>query len=385
MAKLVLRHLRKHPIRSLLTIGSLTVALFLLCFLRSVLTTLESGIDAANSRRLWVQSAVSLYVNLPTSYENKIEQVEGVAKTCKWQWFGGYYQERSNFFAQFAVEPRKLLDIWPEIEIVEGSADAFLGDRASCLVGEGLARDYGWEIGQTIPIIGALFPKPDGSAWEFTLAGVYRPTRPTIDNNTFFFHWKRFEKTMEAIDGQPPDVGVFVIEVAPGADPTSVMAAVDGLFENGPQRVQTTTEAEFSRQFVSMLGNVPRLVGFISAGVFFAILLAVVNTMLMSAREQMHDVGILKALGFTDGATGRLLLLQSLSMCTFGGGLGIVLALATAHPLAAAMGRMFPGYAVEPRTIVEAAVVAVGVGLLAGLVPAWNARRLKSVDALRPH
>jgi putative ABC transport system permease protein len=163
------------------------------------------------------------------------------------------------------------------------------------------------------------------------------------------------------------------------------MASVDGLFENGPQRVQTTTEAEFSRQFVSMLGNVPRLVGFISAGVFVAILLAVVNTMLMSAREQMHDVGILKALGFTDGATGRLLLLQSLSMCTFGGGLGIVLALAMERPIGAAMGRMFPGYAIEPATLIEAAVVTIGVGLLAGLVPAWNARRLKSVDALRPH
>ena len=96
MTSLIFRNLLKHPIRSLLTIGSLTIAVFLLCFLRTVVTTLEAGVEAADSRRLWVQSAVSLFVDLPTAYQSKIEAVEGVERTCKWQWFGGYYKEPSN-------------------------------------------------------------------------------------------------------------------------------------------------------------------------------------------------------------------------------------------------------------------------------------------------
>jgi len=385
MLRLLHRNLWKHPIRTLLTVGSLTIALFLLCFLRTMTTTLEAGVASANSRRLWVQSAVSLFVDLPTSYQGKIEAVEGVAKTCKWQWFGGYYQDRSNFFAQFAVDPAELFAIWPEVEMVGGTKEAFLADQTGCLIGSGLAEQYGWKVGDTVPIIGALFQRPDGSAWEFRVAGIYRPTRATVDDRTFFFHWKYFEKSMEEFTGEAPNVGVFVIEIAEDADPTTIMATVDGLFENGPQRVQTTTEAEFNRQFVSMIGNLPRLLAFIGGGVLVAILLACVNTMLMAAREQTTEIGILKALGFTDPAMGRFLVAQSLALVGGGGAAGIALALATQDGIAKVMGRFFPGYAVTSGTLIEAVTVTIAVGLLAGLVPARTAARLRTVDALRPH
>jgi len=382
MGKLVARNLLKHPIRSLLTVLSLVVALFLLCFLRSVLTTLEAGIEAAASRRLWVQSAVSLFVDLPLSYQPKIEAVDGVDKTCKWQWFGGYYRERTNFFAQFACDPEALFEMWPEIEIVAGSKDEFLSNRSACLLGKSTADEYGFRVGDVIPITGALFPNPSGP-YEFEVAAIYRSTRASLDDTTMFFHWEFHEKTQEALTGETPDVGVFVLEVAPGVDPTGVMASVDALFENGPQRVQTTTEAQFSLQFVTMLGNVPRLVGAIGLAVLFAILLACVNTMLIAAREQTRDVGIMKALGFTNGSIFRLQLLQSLALCCVGGGLGILLAYSTQDGFAAALGSRFPGYTVKASTLIEAGVVTVLAGLLAGLVPARNLARLLAIEALR--
>ena len=385
MTKLIVRSLLRHPVRSLLTLGSLTVALFLLCFLRSLVTTLEAGVESANRQRLWVQSAVSLFVDLPLSYQTKIQAVPGVQRTCKWQWFGGYYQDESNFFAQFAVEPEELLDIWPEVEIVEGTAESFLADRRACIVGRGLAKDFGWQVGDTVPIIGVLFRKPDGSAWEFEVAGIYEPSQPTIDDRILFFHWDMFEKTMEDATGESPNVGVFVLEVAPAANVTEVMAAVDVLFENGPQRVQTTTEAEFNRQFVSMVGNVPRLVSFIGGGVLLAIILACVNTMLMQAREQLREIGVMKALGFTDGATGTMLMLQSLLLVGTGGGLGIALAIGTERPIGAVLGRYFPGYEIELPTLLGAIAVTVVLGLFAGAVPARLAASLKTVEAMRPH
>jgi len=383
MWKLVRRLLLKHPIRSTLTVASLTVALFLLCFLRSVITTLEAGVEAADQKRLWVQSAVSLFVDFPVSYQAKIESVDGVRETCKWQWFGGYYQEPGNFFAQFAVDPPELFDMWPEMTMVAGTEEEFIARQNGCLIGEALATQFGWSVGDKVPIISAIFPKPDGGAWEFEVIGIYRPTRNTLDNRTFFFHWKYFENVMEQVWGIPPQVGVIVLEAEEGAQATEIMARVDTMFENGPQRVQTTTEAEFTRQFVSMVGNVPRLVGFIGIGVFLAILLGTVNTMLMAAREQTHDVGILKAVGFTDGSMFRLLLAQSLFLCGFGGGLGILLALITQPGISKAMGTFFPGYAVQMGTIGEAVAFTLAVGVLAGIVPALNASRLETVEALR--
>jgi putative ABC transport system permease protein len=383
MLHLVVLQLLKHPIRSLLTMGSLTVALFLLCLLTSLVTTLEAGVEAADSRRLWVQSAVSLFVDLPASYQPKIAAVPGVKRTAKWQWFGGYYQDPSNFFAQFAVDPEELFALWPELKVVGGTEEAFLRRRNSCVIGKGLAEQFGWKVGDTVPLIGALFPMPDGSAWEFEVAAVYEPTKATLDNRTLFFQWEYFEQTMREIEGETPNVGVFVIEVDRGADVTSIMGEVDRLFENGPQRVQTTTEAEFNRQFVSMVGNVPRLVSFIGAGVFFAILLACVNTMLMAAREQTRDVGILKSLGFTDATLFRYYIVQSLVLCGAGGGLGILFALASKPAISAFLGRYFPGYEVKPATVALAVGVTLLVGLLAGIVPARNAGRLDPVHALR--
>jgi len=380
---LVFRNLMKHPVRTLLTMGSLAVALFLLCFLRSLVTTLEAGVDAADSRRLWVQSAVSLFVDLPAAYEPKIAGVDGVNRVCRWQYFGGFYKERSNYFAQFAVNPDTLFDMWPEMEIIDGSRDLFLETKTGCLIGEGIAQQFGWSVGDTVPITGALFPRPAGEAWEFKVGGIYRPKKASLDNRTLFFQWDYFAQSQEAITGEAPNVGVYVIEAQEGADITSIMAGVDRLFENGPQRVQTTTEAEFSRQFVSMLGNVPRLVMFIGTGVFLAILLACVNTMLLAAREQSRDVGILKALGFNDASMFRLMLAQSLIMCCVGGGAGILLALMSESAFYDALSANLGGFFIEPATVLYGLIAMAVVGVLAGIVPARAARSLKAVDAIR--
>ena len=197
------------------------------------------------------------------------------------------------------------------------------------------------------------------------------------------FHWDYFEETVAAgQNGEAPGTGTYVLEIEPGSDATEVMAGVDALFENGPQRVQATSESEFQRQFVTMFGNVPFFVSTIGGGVFLAILLAVVNTMLMAGREQTRDVGILKALGFSDGDAVKILVGQSLFISVLGAGLGFVLARATEPGLASALGAMFPGYAIRPETMVGAGVLALLIAIAAGSAPAWRAARLQTVDAL---
>lgn len=385
MIRLIWRNLAKHPLRAALTVGSLCIAMFLLCTLRSVVTTLNSGVDNAQQNRLWVLSSVSLFVQLPLDYQAKIEQVPGVVETCKWQWFGGYFESERNFFGQFACDRAELLKMWPEIEIIDGSAEDFLGPRTNCMIGEGLAKEFGWKVGDTVPIIPTLFRKSDGGAWEFKVAAIYRITKPTLDARTLFFDWNYFEEEMRAADpdGELPDVGVVVIESERGRDVTEIMAQVDEMFAGGPQRVQTTTEAEFSRQFVTMIGNVPRLLSFIGGGVFLAILLACTNTMMMGGREQTHDVGILKSLGFSDRSVFLLLISQSLFLCVLGGALGILLAKVAAAGIGPAIAQFFPNYDVTNETMIAAAVITVALGLIAGIVPAWSAARLRCVEALR--
>jgi putative ABC transport system permease protein len=382
--RLVLRYLTGHPVRTLLTLGSLAVAFFLLSTLRSFIVTLEAGVKSAQTNRLIVQSAVSLFVILPESYDAKIRNVEGVAGTCRMTWFGGYFQDPSNFFGQFGIDEDTLFSIYPEIVLRDGTKEAFLADRRACVVGSALATKFAWKVGDTVPLATPLFARRDGSTWEFHIAGIYHSTKSTVDNMTMFFHHDYLTKGLEegAVDG-PHGVGIYSVKVADGASPQAVMARIDALYENGPQRVQTTTEAEFQAQFVSMVGNIPFLLSAIGGAVFFAILLATLNTLLMSAREQWRDAGILKALGFTNAAVFAILLLESLTLTVAGGGSGVLLALATSDPMRLALGAMFPLYEVSGETAGLGLVLSVLVGLIAGVAPAWKLARLAPVQSLR--
>jgi putative ABC transport system permease protein len=382
---LIVRNLLAHPLRSALTAGSLVIAVFLICTLRSLVVTLHAGVEQASSNRLVVQSAVSLFVDLPLAYQGKIDQVKGVQQSCKFQWFAGIYEDPSNFFAQFAVDHDRFFDAYPEVQLVEGSREAFETKRTACLIGVDLARRFGWKVGDRVPLQGTIFSRTDGQPWQMDVVGVYRSRTANVDNNTMFFHYDYVQETLETGGAVgPPGVGVYMIKLAPGADLVAIQRQVDDLFAQGPQRVQTTTEAEFQRQFVGMIGGLPTLLGSIGGGVLFAILLAVLNTMLMAGRERTRSIGVMKALGFGDGVAFALLMLESLALCGGGGAAGVGLALLSQGFMTRTLSTMFPGYTVAPETIALGLGLALALGLIAGIVPAWRASQLRVVAALRP-
>jgi putative ABC transport system permease protein len=344
--------------------------------------SMDAGVSASASNRLVVQSAVSLFVDLPLSYQSKIEAVDGVVATTKFQWFGGYYREEGNFFAQFAVDHEKLLELYTEIELTDGSADAFKANRIGCLIGEDVARRFSLAVGDPLPVTGTIFAKK--TAWEFKVEGIYRSSSANVDNNTMFFHFDYLEETLESGDASGPrGCGTFMIEIAPGTTPERIMREVDELFTNGPQRVTTTTEAEFQRQFVSMIGGLPKFIAGIGSGVLFAIVLAALNTMLMASRERTGDLGILKALGFSDASASLLLLLESLLLCAAGGAVGVGLALLSSPILGKVLSMVLPNFTISGETVGLALGLSLLIGLVAGAIPAYRASRLRVVEALR--
>jgi putative ABC transport system permease protein len=331
-----------------------------------------------------VQSAVSLFVDLPLSYQSKINAVAGVSGTCKLQWFGAYYQDPANFFAQFGVDHEGFFQAYPEVELVAGIQDAFSRSPTACLIGTHLARSYGWKIGDRIPLIGTIFPRLDGLPWEFEVVGIYRSTASNVDENTLWFRFDYLQEALQAgAAGGPPGVGVYAIQLDPGADAIRVAAEVDRLFENGPQRVQTTSEAEFQRQFVSMLGSIPIFLSSIGGAILFAILLAAINTMLMSARLRTREFGILQALGFEAWVIFFLLMTESLLVSGGGGLLGVGLFLLAAPSLGAAVATVFPTFSVTQGTMALGILLSLLVGAIAGVIPAWQASQQNCVDALR--
>jgi len=383
--RLLLRNVIGHPLRSSLTVGAVTVAVFLICILQAVTSGLSRSLDATAANRLLVQSAVSLFVNLPLGYQQKLSAVEGVEEICKWQWFGGRYeQDKGGFFAQFAIDPESFLPSYPEMHIVEGSYDEFVRTRTGCVIGRQLADKYDWKVGDRVPILGTIFTRIDGSPWEFVVNAIYESSSPAFEELQMFFHFAYIDESLEQRGATGPrGSGVFMLKIAEGVDPISVQSTVDELFENGPQRVQTTTEAEFNRQFISMLGDVPQLLRLIGGAVLFAIFFAVLNTMMLTGRERTRDLGVMKAMGFGDGVTAWLLIGESLLLCTLGAGLAVLLAVLLEEPLADGTAAFIPGFAIDRQTLSLGVGIALFVGVVSGILPGVRAARMTTTRALQ--
>jgi len=388
LLRLVRRNLLRHPIRAFLTFGFAVLALFLFVFLRSVVTTLDSALKGAVANRIVVQSATSLFVYMPESYRPRIEAVDGVESVCPWNWFGGYYQSERNRFAQFASDLPTLIRQYPEFVIVAGSTADLLADRQGCLVGEDVANQFGWKVGTRVPITATIYAAKKDEAWEFDIRAIYRSSKPNFDNKTMFFSYELMRERMKprraaGFGAEGQDVGVFMVKVKDDHDATTVLAAIDKMFENGPQKTATQTEAAFQAQFASMLGNIPVFLGWIGGAVLFAIFFSVLNTTGMAARERARDVGILKALGFRDRTGGAMLLAESMVIVGGGGIAGVALAWVTVPLFRNMFDILIPNYHVDPVTAVLGVLSAMVIGILGGLLPALRLARLRTVDVLR--
>jgi len=205
-----------------------------------------------------------------------------------------------------------------------------------------------------------------------------------VDGRTI---WYRHDYLLEMLDsGQatgPDGIGAFAIQLETGADAATVIAALDGQFENGPQRTRTSTEAAFQASFVSMMGNVPKFVSIIGGAIVVAVFFAVINAMLLAGRQRVGETGILKALGFSDGAIGRSMMGEAALLTGLGVLLGVLMTKGSEAGFRAGLGTFLPNYSVTNATLVMG-VVALGlVGLISGLVPALLLARLRANDALR--
>jgi putative ABC transport system permease protein len=362
--------------RTILTLGSFAVALFLFGLLYTVRAAFNMGVDLAAADRLWVINKVSLIQPLPLAYRDRIAKVPGLKALTYASWFGGVYQDPKNFFPQFAIDVNTYRDVFPEFDIPEEGWKAFLADRQGLIVGKDLAKRFNWKVGDHIPLQGAAFP----GTWEFNLHAIYTGRRPNDDLTQFWFHAKYLEeKGPEFMKGI---VGWYVVRLEQGTNGVEVTRAIDERFANSPWETRTQTESEFNQAFVKQMGNIEFLVMSIGGVVFFTLLLVTGNTMAMSVRERTGELAVLKTVGFTDGFVLVLVLIESVLVAAVGGGLGIGLAKIVTLGGDPTHG-MLPGFYLAPLGVVVGFVLALVVGFLAGLIPAWSAMRLQVVDALR--
>lgn len=377
---LILKNSWRNRRRTTLTVLSISVSLCLLGLLMAIYHAFYlREAPPWQARRLITRNRVSLAVPMPIYYRDRIRQVPGVQEVMVSQWFGGVYKDSrdpNNFFARFAVEPDKLFVIRGEIQVPEDQKRAFLSERTACAVGRRLADRLGFRLGDRITLRGDIFPVN----LELTVRAIW----DAPDNNeVLYFHWKYLEESL------PPArqslVGTFSILAERPEDVTRIADAVDAMFRNATAQTRTETEQAFALSFVAFLGNVKAFLFSIAAAVTFTILLVSANTMAMSVRERIREVGILRTLGYTPPSILGIILGESVLISLAGGllGCGLAAALCAAVRNGPVAFSQIRALTVDAGVLATALAVALAIGILSSVIPAWGAARTSIIDALR--
>jgi len=373
---LIFANLFRKKIRTTLTLGSFAVALFLFGLLATVRGAFNQGLEVAGANRLVVVNKVSIIQPLPISYKDKLERIPGVTLVTHANWFGGVYQDERNFFPQFAIEDETYRQMFTEFIVPEEQWNAFVGDREGAIVGENIAQRFHWKVGDRVPIKGTIFP----GTWEFNIRGIYKGSRPQDDTTQFWFRYKYLEERENQY--WKGLIGWYTVRIDNPDNAIRVAGAIDEMFANSPWETKTETEKAFAAGFVKQAGNIEFLLVSIGSVVFFTLLLVTGNTMAIAVRERMRELAVLKAVGFSDNFVLSLVLGESLLLAAIGGGFG--LALCKLFTLRGdPTGGMMPYFYLAPPVVILGLFSALAVGVVAGILPAWSAMRLRVVDALR--
>jgi putative ABC transport system permease protein len=374
---LVLKNCWRNRRRTFLTIASISISMCLLGVMIAMYHALYlSDATPEQALRVVTRNKISLTQQMPESYRNQIKQIPGVRDVMVSQWFGGTYKDPKNFFARFAADADKIFTIYQDLKIPADQRIAFERDRTGCVIGRDLAIKYNLKIGDRMALVGDIFP----GDYQFTVRGIFDSQRAS---EIMYFNRDYLEQTLP--ERRRGLAGVFTTLIDQPSSAGRIAAAIDDLYRNASTQTKTESEQQYLLGFVSLLGNVKVFLIAISGAVMFTILLVSANTMAMSVRERVREVGVLKTLGFTDGNVLGMILGEAISISLLGGTFGFLLSTALVGGVTHSPAGSFlpPIVPFQPSVAASCIVTACIIGFVSSLVPALGASRTPIVEALR--
>jgi putative ABC transport system permease protein len=378
--KLLTRNAMRQKLRIALTMVGLVVAICAFGLLRTIVDAWYAGVEGTSSIRLVTRNSISLVFPLPLNYAQRMRQVDGVNGVSWGNWFGGVYINERNFFPQFAIDGASYLEMYPEYVVQPAELKAFLADRQGVVVGRKLANQYGWKLGDQVPLRGTIYP----GTWTFTVRAIYDGVDAKTDESQFLFQWAYLNETVKKKYGRKGDqVGFYIERLRNPDDAAPVSKQIDALFSNSLAETLTETEKAFQLGFISMTELILVAIQAVSFVVILIIMAVMANTIAMTARERTAEYATLKALGFSPGFIGWLIIGESLFIALVGGAFAVAVTFPIASAFGKTMGTLFPIFFVSRETVAFQFAAAAIIGLVAAAWPAWSAGRIRIVDGLR--
>jgi putative ABC transport system permease protein len=380
---LIWSNLKRKKLRTLLTLLSIFVAFALYGLLCTIKEAFTAGVTMAGADRLLVRHKVSLIMNIPASYKERMERIPGIASAVHFTWFNGIYKnEPKNFFASLPVSDLgAFLAMYPEYTLPEDQRQAFEKTRTGAIVGRTLNqnKNFGWKIGDRVTLASPIWPRKGEQPWEFEVVGILDAAKKTADTSGFYFRYDYFDEARGQGEGL---TGWYLVKIKDPDRATEIGKAIDDEFANSPYETKTEPEGAFAQGIAHQIGDIKTILIYVLSAVFFTILLVAGNTMAQSVRERTGELGVLKAMGFTNRLTLILVLVESCLLAGGGGlaGLGLALLItAGGSPVPS----MLPVFYLPTRDVLVGIGIVFALGLAAGILPALQAMRLRIADSLR--
>ena len=375
---LLLATLGRHRLRLAFTVGSIGIAFLLYGLLSAVNHALTGGVEVAGQDRLFTTHKTSIIQSLPRSYLDRVRGFGEVKGAASLSWFGGYYQDPRQQLPVFVVD-ENYFDLYPEIRLDRRALEDWQADRAAAFVGATVAKQYGWKVGDVVPLRSNIFQRRDGRAeWPVRVAGIY--TREDGPQNAILLH---YDYLNQARTFGKDTIGWIIIRIRHVDAGAALGREIDAQFENSPEETRTSSEKAVAQSFANQLGDIGAIIRFVVSAVFFAMLLVTANTMAQSVRERTPEFAVLKTLGFADVTVLGFVLAESLLIGLIGGLIGLGLAVLLTRALAPVLAQFLPSFKITTAALYSGLVFMLLLGLLAGVWPAWSAMRLRIVVALR--
>jgi putative ABC transport system permease protein len=355
------------------------IAIIAFLFLRTFIAAWYSGVEGSSSDRLIVRNKISLTFPLPRAYTEKIRNMPGVKDVSWANWMGSYYKDPKQFFANYAVDAESYLRNYPEFMLSDDEKKAFMEDRTGAIIGELLAEKYNWKVGDRVTLSGTIY----AGNWDFTIRGIYKGRDKATDRQSFMCHWKYLDERSQF---GKDHVGWYVVNVA-GSDGSKVARDIDAVFANSLAETRTESEKSFQLSFISMSSAVLKAIQVVSFVVLIILVLILGNTLAMATRERTTEYGAMRAIGFTPGQIVGLVLGEGFVVAL----VGVVIGVGLATPIlkffaglfARQLGAFLGSFDVEPSLLALTSAIALAGGMIASVIPARSAARMKIVDALR--
>ncbi len=379
---MVLRNARRNPIRSFLTIASLSVSLSLAMMLVSF-STINSEATAASRgfNRLVVMSAQGFTQPVPIARVAEFVAMPGVVAVTPFSWYGGKYNEEVMPFAQFAVDPSAFFTVYNEFVIPASQIKDWQEDRTGCVIGRKTAVERKIKIGDPFPLKDGVYP----FNLNLTVRGIYDGPS-NRDLRACYFHWDFLEEGLKKLDSKASgNAGIVVLKCKDESQMPAICSKIDEAAINSDTPTRTQSEEAFGQMFAEMIGDFKWIIIFIGLAVGISLLCVTANAMAMALRERTTEVAVLKAIGFGKPLVVALVLAESILIAGIGGVIGAfgIKLFCDVVDLSKYSAGMLPFFYVPWSTAWGGLVVAMGIGVFSGLFPAVQASRLSVVNGLR--